>query len=104
MSENTVWMNDASARDLGLAAGQRIVLQNADGNESLPVEVQPTPAIRKDCVYMAHGFGQQAPGLHKANARGASDTSLMSRVAVDPLMGGTGMRVNFVRVKPEVHS
>ncbi len=104
MSENTVWMNDHSARDLGLAAGQRIVLQNADGNESLPISVQPTAAIRKDCVYMVHGFGQQAPGLHKANARGASDNALISRVAIDPIMGSTGMRVNFVRVKPEVQS
>ncbi|MBI4892742.1 MAG: molybdopterin-dependent oxidoreductase [Acidobacteria bacterium] len=104
MSENTVWMNDHAARDLGLAPGARIVLQNSDGSESLPVAVQPTAAIRKDCVYMAHGFGQQAPGLHKANARGASDTPLISRVKIDPLMGGTGMRVNFVRVKPEVHT
>jgi thiosulfate reductase/polysulfide reductase chain A len=49
---------------------------------------------------MVHGFGQQAPGLRKANGRGASDTGLITRVAVDPLMGGTGMRVNFVRPLP----
>jgi hypothetical protein len=26
-----------------------------------------------------------------------SDTELMTRVKIDPIMGGTGMRVNFVR-------
>ena len=35
--------------------------------------------------------------LRRARDRGASDTQLMTRVKVDPLMGGTGMRVNFVR-------
>jgi thiosulfate reductase/polysulfide reductase chain A len=47
---------------------------------------------------MVHGFGANAPKLKKAHHKGASDTPLISRVKVDPIMGGTGMRVNFVRV------
>ena len=47
---------------------------------------------------MVHGYGQTAPKMRKAFHRGASDTKLISRVAIDPIMGGTGMRVNFVRV------
>jgi thiosulfate reductase/polysulfide reductase chain A len=35
--------------------------------------------------------------LSRAGGRGASDTDLMSRVKIDPIMGGTGMRVNFVK-------
>lgn len=56
-----------------------------------------TEGIRRDCVYLVHGFGQRSKKLRRAAGKGASDTGLMSRVKVDPLMGGTGMRVTFVR-------
>lgn len=104
MSENAAWINPDAAREHGLRDGDRAVFENQDGQASLPVVVRTTPGIRKDCLYMVHGFGQQAPGLRKANGRGASDTGLISRVAIDPLMGGTGMRVNFVRPRREVIS
>jgi thiosulfate reductase/polysulfide reductase chain A len=58
--------------------------------------VRVTEAIRGDCAYLVHGFGQRSRWLTRAKG-GASDTQLMSRVEVDPLMGGTGMRVSFVR-------
>lgn len=99
MPENEVWVNQDVARDLRLAAGDRVVLENQDGVKSLPVLLRPTPGIRRDCVYMVHGFGQQARGLRLAFRRGASDTALMTRISIDPIMGGTGMRVNFVRVR-----
>ncbi len=98
MPENAVWINSDVARDLRLEEGESIVLENQDGAKSLPVHVRVTPGIRRDCVYMVHGFGHQSRALHLAYHRGASDTQLMTRVGVDPIMGGTGMRVNFVRV------
>jgi len=101
MSENAVWMHTAPAKALGLKDGDKVVLENTDGHRSTPIRVHVTEGIRTDCVYMAHGFGNRSKAMHRAYGRGASDTSLMSKVAVDPLMGGTGMRVNFVRpVKP----
>ena len=39
-------------------------------------------------------------GLRYAHGRGASDAALTTRYKVDPIMGGTGMNVNFVRVEP----
>jgi thiosulfate reductase/polysulfide reductase chain A len=101
MAENAVWINADVARDLRLEDGDRVTLQNQDGATSLPIEVQITPGIRRDCVYMVHGFGHESRKLRRAYHRGASDTELMTRVNVDPLMGGTGMRVNFVRVLKE---
>jgi thiosulfate reductase/polysulfide reductase chain A len=47
---------------------------------------------------MVHGFGQQAPGLTRAAGRGASDAKLQTRYALDPVSGGAGLRVNFVRI------
>ena len=50
---------------------------------------------------MVHGFGHNAPGLSRANGRGASDTALITNYVLDPISGGAGMRVNFVRLVKE---
>ena len=63
---------------------------------SLPIRVRVTEAIRPDCVYMVHGFGHTSKRLRRAYRKGASDAGLITRYVVDPLMGGTGMNVNFV--------
>jgi thiosulfate reductase / polysulfide reductase chain A len=98
MPENELWISGKSARDSGVRDGERVVLENSDGVRSFPILVKVTEGIRGDCVYMAHGFGNRSRAMHRAFGRGASDTGLMSRVKVDPIMGGTGMRVNFVRL------
>lgn len=97
MAENEVWMHTKIANDHGLHDGQRIVLENSDGEKSLPIKLKVTEGIRSDCAYVVHGFGQRSTMLSRASGQGASDTDLMTRIKVDPLMGGTGMRVNFVR-------
>jgi thiosulfate reductase/polysulfide reductase chain A len=97
MAENDVWLHTKPAQALALRDGDRVVLENQDGVRSLPIRVRVTEGIRDDCAYMVHGFGQRSRLLRRARDRGASDTNLMTRVKVDPLMGGTGMRVNFVR-------
>ncbi len=98
MPENQVWINAEVAARLGIQDGQRVVLENQDGVKTPPVAVRATQGIRKDCAYMVHGFGTEAKTLTKAYRRGASDTQLITRVSIDPIMGATGMRVNFVRV------
>jgi thiosulfate reductase/polysulfide reductase chain A len=100
MPENQVWVNREVAAQLKVRDGQRVVLENQDGVRSAPIAVIATPGIRRDCAYMVHGFGTRAKALTKAYGRGASDAHLMTRIAIDPIMGGTGMRVNFVRVIP----
>jgi thiosulfate reductase / polysulfide reductase chain A len=48
-----------------------------------------------------HGFGHTAKGLTRALHQGASDAQLITRYETDPLMGGTGMNVNFVTLEAE---
>ncbi len=97
MPENEVWLHPAAARARGVTSGERVVLENSDGVRSDPVRVLVTEGIRSDCAYLVHGFGQKTKALRRAGGCGASDNGLMTRVSVDPLTGGTGMRVNFVR-------
>jgi thiosulfate reductase/polysulfide reductase chain A len=55
-----------------------------------------TERIRWDSVYIVHGFGHHYKPLHLAYGRGVSDTEMITNVMTDPVMGGTGMRGNFV--------
>ena len=98
MPENDLWINNKVADKLGLINDEYIVLENQDGIQSHKIKVNATPGIRPDAVFMVHGFDTKSPFLRLAYNKGASDTYLMSRYKVDPLSGGTGMRVNFVRI------
>lgn len=102
MDENEVWINADVARRYGLESGDHVRLKNQDGVTSNPIRVKATQRIRGDCVYMVHGFGQTSRGILPQYRRGASDASLITRYAVDPLMGGSGMNVNFVALELEV--
>jgi thiosulfate reductase/polysulfide reductase chain A len=101
MEENVVWVNASIGERLGLHSGEYIRLRNQDDVLSNRVKVRITEAIRPECVYMVHGFGHSGRGLRSAYQRGASDAQLITRYAVDPLMGGTGTNVNFVSIERE---
>ncbi len=100
MPENEVWVNTDIARRHGLTHGQYVRLKNQDGVVSNRVRVKVTERIRPECVYIVHGFGHTARGLHHAAGKGASDAQLITRYATDPLMGGTAMNMNFVTFEP----
>jgi thiosulfate reductase/polysulfide reductase chain A len=102
MDENEIWINIDIAGKYGLKTGDYIKLKNQDGIVSNKVKVKATQRIRTDCVYMVHGFGHTAKGMKGAYMKGASDSSLITKYVIDPLMGGTGMNMNFVTFETEV--
>ena len=97
MDENSVWVNPKVAKEWGLENGKEIWLENQDGVISdFPVKVRVTERIRWDSIYMVHGFGHSNKQLSRTYGKGASDSQLITKVHIDPIMGGTGMRGNFV--------
>lgn len=102
MDENTLWVNPKVAKIWSLENGQEVWLENQHGIvSSFPIKVRITERIRFDSVYMVHGFGHSRKELTRSFAKGASDSELITNVAVDPIMGGTGMRGNFVTFRFE---
>ncbi|MGV8945313.1 MAG: molybdopterin-containing oxidoreductase family protein [Lutibacter sp.] len=100
--ENDLWVNPKVARIIGLKSGQEVWLKNQDEIIStFSIKVRVTERVRWDSVYMVHGFGHQNKKLTRANGKGINDTELISNVLTDPLMGGTGMRGNFVTILTE---
>ena len=92
-------MNAQIAAEMGLEHGETVVMVNQDGARSLPIALKATQRIRPDCVYLIHGFGHRSKFLKFADKRGASDADMVTRIAIDPVMGGTGLNHNFVRVQ-----
>ncbi len=98
MPENPIWLNDKNAKKMGIKDGDRVELVNQDGvmsrNSSI---VKVTPGIRKDTIYLAHGYGSMNPELSAGHNKGIDDQALITKLAVDPESGAHGMRNNFVR-------
>ncbi|MEZ4848845.1 MAG: molybdopterin-dependent oxidoreductase [Bacteroidia bacterium] len=102
MPENDIWINPRVAKEWALKNGQYIWLENQDGVvSSTPIKVRITERIRWDSVFMAHGFGHTDKRLTRAFNKGASDSELITKVHWDPIMGGTGMRGNFITFRTE---
>jgi thiosulfate reductase/polysulfide reductase chain A len=103
--DNELWINEDAAATLGgfearpLTDGELVVLVNQEGKRSQPLRAKLTQRIRGDAVYLVHGFGHDANGLHFARGRGASHSELVSRTVTDPVMGGTALNVSFVSIE-----
>jgi thiosulfate reductase/polysulfide reductase chain A len=96
-SENAVWVNRAIATKWGLQDGDRVYLQNQDGIRSaFTAPVKVTERIRPDAVFLVHGYGRRPKKLRFVHGKGIDDNELITRYKTDPIMGGTGMNVNFV--------
>ena len=103
MHENSVWVNPKVSKEWGLVTGQYVWLKNQDGVISnFKIKVRVTERIRWDSIYMVHGFGHNQKQMKRCFGKGASDTQLITKVLTDQLMGGTGMRGNFVTFVTEM--
>jgi thiosulfate reductase/polysulfide reductase chain A len=95
---NCIWLNPACAKHLGIKEGRHVIVENENGARIGPLPAKITERILPQTIYMIHGFGHDSKRLRKAFGLGGSDTVLIDNYAVDPISGGTGMRVQFVRV------
>lgn len=98
ISEPHLWINETIARSMGLKNEDKVIVENQDGIKSGEIKVLTTPGMRSDAVYLPHGFGGNDRGLLDYTTARDSDTNLISKYTVDPISGGTGLRVNFVRL------
>ncbi len=100
--EHYLWVSKKTAERLGLANGAYVRLENQTGFKSPgKIKVRHTQRLREDCVYMVHGFGVHAKEMSRADNKGVGDDEMLAGYTVDPLMGGTGMRHNFVKIVKE---
>ncbi|MFZ0453021.1 MAG: molybdopterin-dependent oxidoreductase [Ignavibacteriaceae bacterium] len=98
ISEPHLWINETIARSMNLKNEDEVIVENQDGIKSDKIKLLTTPGMRPDAVFLPHGFGGNEKGLLNYTKRNISDNRLISKYNVDPISGGTGLRVNFVRI------
>ena len=96
---NALWMSRETARSLGVADGDPVMVGNHRTAETGPLPARVTERMPDDAVYMVHGFGHTARHLGRARGVGADDSAVITDYAVDPISGSTGMRTQFVTVR-----
>jgi len=94
--ENTLWLNEESARELGVGQGDMVLVESPAGRGELRALV--TPKIRKNTVYMLSGFGSVSGGLSRIKGVGASIVELMES-RVDAICGNSAMHETYVSVR-----
>ena len=94
--EPRLWMAPEAAQTLGLDDWDTVEVTSPVG--SVKVELQVTPAIRSDCVYLTPGFGHLSMALRTAYGVGASDSQLHVTYT-DPISGGQALSQTFVSVR-----
>jgi thiosulfate reductase / polysulfide reductase chain A len=97
--DNDLWVNAKKGKAMGLKNGDYVTLVNQDNVAATGrIRVKLTQRLREDAVYMYHGFGVNAKGMKKSHNKGIADDDLMTDKVIDPIMGGTAMRRNFVKI------
>ena len=94
--DNLVWMNKDVADEMGLEDNQEVLLTSSIG--SFPSKVHITKFIRKDCVFMLHGFGHTSPKMKRAEGLGICDSSLIEN-RWESITGSWCQNETFVTIK-----
>lgn len=94
--ENTLWINEASAEQLGIGDKDRVEVASEQGSGRIQARV--TDAIHPDCVFMLHGFGHEVPFAARSCRKGVNDALLMKNVS-DWVGGSPGLHETLVTVR-----
>ena len=93
--ENEVWINPEVAKEKGIADGERVLVKSAVGEVRIKAKV--TPRIRKDTVFICHGYGGLSAGQTTAHGKGGADFMLMESAA-DEITNNQATHETFVEV------
>lgn len=100
MPENLLWINDKSARKLGISDGDPVEVTGSDGH-SEKTRAKVTDQIHPDAVFTVHGFGHRLPVESRAFGSGLADNRLMPRgnEIWDRAGGAVAFQEHMVKVK-----
>lgn len=97
MAENELWIHPESAEKYNIKSGDKVKVTDRRGH-SQTIKTKVTIRIRKDTVFMVHGFGQQDDRMKTAYQKGALDAYLASNDQ-DQILGTIAMGRSLVTVE-----
>ena len=97
MPENEVWVNaDMAGPVRARQRRPRAAAEPGRRASAIPSGCKATQMIRPTASTWCMDSATQQAAAQTPIGKGASDAGLVTRYKTDPLMGGTGMNVNFV--------
>jgi thiosulfate reductase/polysulfide reductase chain A len=95
---NTLWINTAAAKALGIGDGDRVVVASGDVQGKIVAKV--TDLIHPQAVFMLHGFGTDVPAKKRSFGKGLADQVFMQGKLKewDQAGGGLNLAESFVTV------
>jgi thiosulfate reductase/polysulfide reductase chain A len=97
MRENVLWIHPEPAAKRGIKEGDLVKVTDRKGREE-KIKAKVTKRIRKDTIFMVHGFGHFDDRMTTAYHQGASDSNLAS-YEVEPHIGSMSMGLSLVKVE-----
>lgn len=93
--ENEVWIHPEVARAKGIENGEYVKVRSS--RDEIRIKALVTPRIRRDTVFICHGFGNASGGQSTVNGRGGADQVLMESAA-DEISDNQAMHETFVEI------
>jgi thiosulfate reductase/polysulfide reductase chain A len=93
--ENEAWIHPQLADEKGIVEGGRVLVRSSVGE--IKIKAKVTPRIRKDTVFICHGFGGLSAGQTVARGKGGADFLLMESAA-DTISNNQATHETFVEV------
>ncbi|WP_457560260.1 molybdopterin-dependent oxidoreductase [Caminibacter sp.] len=97
MNYNYIWINDETAKEMGLKFKDEIELKNKEG-VTVRGKVYPTKKIMKDTLFIATGFGSESPLLTLGYHNGVSQAKIQDNT-IDPIIGTASMNETIVTIR-----
>lgn len=93
--ENEAWIHPDIAKQKGISEGEMVLVKSSVGE--IKIKAKVTPRIRKDTVFVCHGFGGMSAGQSTAKGKGGADFMLMES-ASDAITDNQATHETFVEV------
>lgn len=93
--ENEVWLNPDLAAEKGIRDGEYVKVRSSVGE--IRIKAFVTPRIRRDTVFITHGFGTNSAGQTTLYGKGGADQVLMEGRA-DQVSNNQALHETFVEV------
>ncbi|HEC84446.1 MAG TPA: molybdopterin oxidoreductase, partial [Thioploca sp.] len=95
--ENVLWIHPEPAAKRGIKEGELVTVTDQKGRSG-KIKAKVTARIRKDTIFMVHGFGHWDKRMTTAYGQGVADSDLAS-YEVEPHVGSMSMGLSLVKVE-----
>ena len=97
MNYNYIWINDKTARKMGLKFKDEVELVNREGIK-VRGKVYPTKRIMEGVLFIATGFGSKSSLLTLGEKNGVSQAEICEN-SIDPIIGSASMNETIVQIR-----